>query len=250
MPEAVIEQGVQRPVVGEQGQRAHACQQPAHRVARLAPRDDHADHPNGAVTSSTCPPFSSRSRRTSTASTTVAAASTTITTASAAAQVAGEPRRSRGKRPATAAVSCAVLDPHRRVGRFQRPARRGEQVGADRIQVDGVLQPGRERGHSPVSVIPCPVEPPVHQLLHPPPQRIKQRRARQRAGRDRHRGMERQDPGGEQHQARIHPGQQAGDDRVGQGPGDDPVDVIQPVLQDPHADARRQRQDASGERST
>src|SRR5260370_22430563 len=52
--------------------------------------------------------------------------------------------------------------------------------------------------------------------------------------------MERQDPGGQQQQARIHPDQQAGDDRVGQGPGDNPVDVVQPVPQDRHPDAYRE----------
>jgi hypothetical protein len=46
--------------------------------------------------------------------------------------------------------------------------------------------------------------------------------------------------GGQQHQPRVDPDQQAGDDRVRQRPGDDPVDLIQPVLQDPDADAYRQ----------
>ena len=32
----------------------------------------------------------------------------------------------------------------------------------------------------------------------------------------------------------VDPDQQAGDDRVGQGTGDDPVNVVQPVLQDGH----------------
>ena len=36
------------------------------------------------------------------------------------------------------------------------------QVISDRVQVDRVFQPGRERGHGLVGVIPGPVEPPVH----------------------------------------------------------------------------------------
>src|SRR6516162_8332573 len=58
---------------------------------------------------------------------------------------------------------------------------------------------------------------------------------------------------GEQDQPRVDPDQQAGDDRVGQGPGDDPVDFVQPVLQDRDADGggqgkgREERDDVQGE---
>jgi hypothetical protein len=37
-----------------------------------------------------------------------------------------------------------------------------------------------------------------------------------------------------QHQPGVHPDQQPGHDRVRRGAGDDPVDVLQPVLQDRH----------------
>ena len=50
------------------------------------------------------------------------------------------------------------------------------QVITDRVQVDPVLQPRRERGHGLVGVIPGPVEPPVYHLLHPPPERVEQGR--------------------------------------------------------------------------
>ena len=114
------------------------------------------------------------------------------------------------------------------------------QIVPDRVQVHGVLQAGRERRHGLVGVVPGAVEPPVHHLLHPPPQRIEQRRRSQRGGGHRDRGMEPEHLGGQQHQARVDPDQQAGDDRVGQGPADDAVDVIQPVPQDPDADADRE----------
>ena len=49
------------------------------------------------------------------------------------------------------------------------------QVISDRVQVNRVFQPGRERGDGLVGVIPGPVEPPVHDLLHTPPYRVEQR---------------------------------------------------------------------------
>jgi drug/metabolite transporter, DME family len=102
-------------------------------------------------------------------------------------------------------------------------------VRSSRTQVHGVLQPGRERGHDLVGVIPGAVEPPVHQVLHPPPQRIEHGRRRQGRCGHRHRRRDRQHLSGQQHQAWVQPDQQAGDDGVGQGAGDDPVDVVQPV---------------------
>ena len=102
---------------------------------------------------------------------------------------------------------------------------------------------GRERGHGLVGVVPGPVEPPVHGPLHPPPHRIEQGRRGQRGGGHRHRGVEPEHLGGQQHQPGVDPGQQAGDDRVGHGPGDDPVDVVQPVPQHGDADGHRDERD-------
>jgi hypothetical protein len=36
------------------------------------------------------------------------------------------------------------------------------QVIADGVELDGIFEPGRERGHGLVRVVPGPVEPPVH----------------------------------------------------------------------------------------
>ena len=49
------------------------------------------------------------------------------------------------------------------------------KVISDRVQVHRVFQPGRERGHGLIGVIPGPVEPAVDQPLHPAPQRVEQR---------------------------------------------------------------------------
>jgi hypothetical protein len=45
------------------------------------------------------------------------------------------------------------------VGGFQGLVHDTGQVIADRFQVDRVFQPGRERGHGLIGVIPSPVEP-------------------------------------------------------------------------------------------
>ena len=63
------------------------------------------------------------------------------------------------------------------------------QVISDRVQVHGVLQPGRERHHGLVGVVPGSIEPSVHHPLHPPPHRIEQSRRGQRRGGHRHRSM-------------------------------------------------------------
>jgi hypothetical protein len=53
--------------------------------------------------------------------------------------------------------------------------------------------------------------------------------------------------GGQQHQPGIDPHRQSGHDRIGQCASDDPVDVIQPVLQDGHAHADWQRDDSEAQ---
>jgi hypothetical protein len=57
-------------------------------------------------------------------------------------------------------------DPHRDVDRFQGRLHDAGQVVTDRVQVDRVLEPGRERGHGLVGVIAGPVEPQVQPPLH------------------------------------------------------------------------------------
>src|SRR6202042_3045909 len=57
--------------------------------------------------------------------------------------------------------------------------------------------------------------------------------------------VDREPLGGQQYQAGVDPDQQAGDDRVAQSPGDDPVDVVQPVPQDGDADGQRDERDGA-----
>jgi hypothetical protein len=69
------------------------------------------------------------------------------------------------------------------VGRFQRLLYDTGQVVADGIQVRHVFQAGCERGHGLVGVVAGPVEPAVHHVLHPQPQRVEQgRRSQGRCG--------------------------------------------------------------------
>ena len=121
------------------------------------------------------------------------------------------------------------------------------QVIADRVQVDCVFKPGRERGHGLVGVVAGAVEPPVHGLLHPAAHRAEQCRRGQRGGGHRHRRVDLEHLGGQQHQPGVYPDQQPGHDRVSQCPADDPADLVQPVLQDRHAHAHRQGSDADQE---
>jgi hypothetical protein len=114
-------------------------------------------------------------------------------------------------------------------------------------RVHRVFQAAGERGHGLVGVVARPVEPAVHRVLHPSPQRVEQRRRGQRGGGHRHRAVEPQHLGGQQYQPGVHPDQHPGHDRVGQRPADDPVDVVQAVLEDPHPDANRQGGQAEGE---
>jgi hypothetical protein len=58
------------------------------------------------------------------------------------------------------------------VGGFQSPVYGGEQVGVDGIGAGHVLQPG---GDGLIGVVTGPVEPPVHDALDPPAQRVEGR---------------------------------------------------------------------------
>jgi hypothetical protein len=128
------------------------------------------------------------------------------------------------------------------VGGLQRPIDRAQQVRVDGAQVHRVLQPGRERGHRLVRVVPGPVEPPVDGVLDTMPHRVEQGGGHERRGRHRHRVVEPEHLGSQQDQPGVHADEQSGDDRVAHGAADDPVDVVQPELEDPEADADRQRE--------
>jgi hypothetical protein len=112
------------------------------------------------------------------------------------------------------------------MSRLQRLLDHTGQVGLHSVQVYGVLQPDGERGHYLLGVIAGPVEPAVHDPLYPSPQGAEQRRRGQRRGGHRHRGGKRQHLRRQQDQTRIQPDQQPGDDRIGERPADDPVDLI------------------------
>jgi hypothetical protein len=126
------------------------------------------------------------------------------------------------------------------VGGLQRLIDRVQQVRVDGAQVDRVLQPGRELRHHLVRVVPGSVESAVDGVLHPATHRVEQGRGHERRGRHGHRVVEPEHLSSQQDQPGVHPDEQPGDDRVGQGPADDPVDVVQPELQDPEPDADRQ----------
>jgi hypothetical protein len=51
-----------------------------------------------------------------------------------------------------------------------------DQIALHRVQINGLAQPRGERGHDRLRVVARPVEPAVHGVLHPPAQRVEQRR--------------------------------------------------------------------------
>ena len=134
--------------------------------------------------------------------------------------------------------------PYRYVGRLESGMDHAGQVGPDGVGVHRVLEPGGERRQRALGVVAGPVEAAVHRALHPAPDRVEECGRRQGGGGHRNGRVEPQYLLGQQHQPGIDPDQQAGDDCVGQRAGDDPVDLVQPVLQDGHPDAHRQRGDA------
>ena len=106
-------------------------------------------------------------------------------------------------------------DPYRYAGRFQGLLHDPGQVVAERVQVDGVFQPCRERGDGLAGVIPRAVEPPVHGMLDPDAHRIEQCGGSQCGGSHGNRRMEREHARGQEHEPGVKPDQQSGHDRVG-----------------------------------
>jgi hypothetical protein len=86
------------------------------------------------------------------------------------------PGMSPGRAGGRTAAPAGLPSPDREMSGFQCCLHHAGQVAADCVQVDRVLQPGRERGHRGLGVIPGPVEPAVHPVLHPPPHRTEQGR--------------------------------------------------------------------------
>jgi hypothetical protein len=82
------------------------------------------------------------------------------------------------------------------VGGLQGLLHDNGEVIPDRRLVDGVFQPDGEGFYDAVCVLPGPVEPPVHGPLHPPPDRVEQRRHSQGRPGHRHRLVDRHHPGG------------------------------------------------------
>ncbi len=78
-------------------------------------------------------------------------------------------------------------------------------------------------------------------MLNAAAQRAEQGGGGQGGGGHGDRAVHGEHPGGQQHQPGVDPDEQAGDDRVGQGAADDPVDLIQPVAQYGHAHAQWER---------
>jgi hypothetical protein len=137
----------------------------------------------------------------------------------------------------------AIRQPHRDVDGLEGLADRGGELVLHRRQVDRIPEPAGEGGHRRLGVIASTVEAPVDGPLDPLAQRVEQHRGDQRRGRHAHLAGKRQNPGGQRHDADVHADDEPGDQRVRQRAADDPVDLVQPELQDADAESDRQGRD-------
>jgi hypothetical protein len=114
------------------------------------------------------------------------------------------------------------------VGGLQGVVHSNGQDILDGIQVHCVFQPGRESGDGPFGVVVGPVEPAVDRVLDPAAEWAEKCCGEQGGARHRHRRVERQYPGRQQHDTRVAADEQASHDAYASA-ADDPVDVIQPI---------------------
>ena len=118
------------------------------------------------------------------------------------------------------------------------------QLGAQRVEVDLVAQPARERRERLRRVVAAAVEAAVHRRLDAGARGPEQRRDRQRRRRDREPGVRRQrleHELEEQHDHEVGGGQRGRQRAVDERAVDDDVDVVEPVSQDRHRSGRRGR---------
>jgi hypothetical protein len=110
-----------------------------------------------------------------------------------------------------------------------------------RIGIERVTEPGREPCHDRLGVVARPVEAAVDDALGSRAQRVEERGGAQRRRGDPDRRRERQRPGREQHEGDEDQREEPGDDGVGNRAADQPVDLEEPVLEDPDAEPDRER---------
>lgn len=114
------------------------------------------------------------------------------------------------------------------------------QVSGQHIEIDFFAQlNGKLRDHL-SGVVTGPVEPLVDHGLYPAAQRAEQRDSSQHRDRDAEAAPERQYLGEHGDAPEIDPSHRSSHESVGDGPGDDPVDRVKPVLQDGDADGYRE----------
>ena len=125
--------------------------------------------------------------------------------------------------------------------RLHRAVDRPQQLAPHRFEIDRVAQAKREGGDDRLGVVARPVETPVDNPLHAQAQRVEQRGGGQGRRGDADGRGERQHVGRQGDDADEHPNQQARQDRVRERAADQPVDLVQPVLEDPDADRNGER---------
>src|SRR5215211_3554283 len=117
-----------------------------------------------------------------------------------------------------------------------------QQLGVQGGQVDLVAEADREGVHGAGGVVAAAVEAPVDQVLDPAAQRLEQGGGGQGQGGHGQAPRALGQAGGGGQDEQVGDDQQGGDQRVGDGPGDQAVQVPQPVAQHRHRDGQRERQ--------
>ena len=143
--------------------------------------------------------------------------------------------------------SCVFPKPERQRRRVKGAAHHPGEVHGEPPKVDLFTESRGKAVYHSGSVIARAVESSIDKRLNPASHRVEQRRRRQSRTcyRQRialsHQGSESQDGTG------VHRCQDGSDDRVGNGPADQPVNLVQAVAEDGHADGDGQQADSHGE---
>jgi hypothetical protein len=139
---------------------------------------------------------------------------------------------------------CFRSKPECDLGRFHGLVNDREEFGREGTEVDLVAQAGAERPDSPGHVVAAPVEAPVHRLLDAAAGRLEGRGHGQGGGGHREAGAVGQETAEPEDHRAVPEAEQDGEQPVGDGAADDPVQVVQPVAQDRRPGRERQDRDA------
>ena len=118
--------------------------------------------------------------------------------------------------------------------RLDGPVDRLDQLGADRVDLDRVTQARGERRDHRLGVVAGSVEAAIHEALDADAQRIEERGGHERRCADADAPGDRERVRRQRHEADEGAADQRGQDRVGERPAHDPVDLEEAVTRREH----------------